>query len=57
MALLSSDFDRGENTDVLVVIPWLEMDVHTADDIDPDESSNIRFFVAFECTQAVPHSR
>ena len=43
-ALWSSSEDAGENVDV----------VHP--DIDPDEPSNMRFFLAFEWTQAAPQS-
>ena len=38
------------------VVAGVGTDVHTVRDIDPDESSNINFLLAFECTHAVPQS-
>ena len=52
IALLSSEFDRGENDRGeniwAVVIPRVAAGVHTVCPIDPDELSNIRFLLAFE---------
>ena len=55
MALLSSDSDRGENTDFGLIVTD-EKDVHAVGEMDPGEPSNMRFFVAFELTQAAPQS-
>ena len=37
-------------------MPGMTADVHTACDIDPGDSSNMSFLLAFEFTQAAPHS-
>ena len=55
IAFLSSDSNRGENTDLLAMATEGN-DVLTICIIDPGESANIRFFFAFEWIQAAPRS-
>ena len=38
------------------VVAGVRVDVHTVRDIDPEESSNMNFLLAFEFTHAVPQS-
>ena len=54
MALVSCDWDCGENT-AIVVMP-AEVVVHTVCDIDPNEPKNMSVWLAFECTQAALQS-
>ena len=56
MSSLSDIGRRNTYSRVACVAACEGTDVHTVRDIDPDEPSNMRYFFAFEWTQAAPQS-